>query len=167
MSNKTEKAKRREQRAQERQVLDAFLANAIGALRKLCGQDLREMRDKFPGHPLPCKSCAFRSAYDSEQGYDKTVMGLLHVLVSGQPFYCHVDPKTNEPFPVINGEYGVLQAMQAGKKVSLCAAWSALAMRDKEEFIGLIADSIMGKPTERPTPKRLRDQILRITEGLD
>jgi len=156
MSAKTKKKLRKVERA----VVDAFLLKAMGGLRKMVGQDLKERRRRFPDHPLPCSTCAFRSSTDSWKGMNRTVAWLLGSLLSDQPFYCHVSPVTGKPFQIVEGEYGVAQARQAGESVSLCAAWSSICTRSQDEIIGIIADATADSAVPRPIDQELKEHIL-------
>jgi len=160
MSGRQIKRQRRKQREQEQQDIHQFLFETVGQLRRILGPELRCLRDMFPNHRLPCDTCAFRAATDDSEGQERTFLGLLATLVSGQTFYCHVDPETGEPFPPNErGDYSVEEAVQAGRAVNPCAGWMTLQSHPPEHYIGLVADVIAKGPVPRPVPEPLRSTI--------
>ncbi len=135
MSGKATKWKR----YQDKRMAHSFLLGVMARFRKWLAADLPRQGQAFPAQKLMCKTCAFRSATDDWKGMEVTVLGFMNAMREGKPFYCHVDPRTGEDFPIINGKYLVPEAMAMGKPVDVCAGWSAVAHRTPEEVTRLIA----------------------------
>jgi len=164
MSNKAAKKARRLQHEATSAEVHASLLRVIVSLRTMLAKDLKQARQRFPNHALPCNTCAFRTTTDSWEGTDTTVLLLLGALLTGSPFYCHVNPQTGEAFPTINGEYGVKEAMADGEPVNRCAGWGAISGHSREEIIGVIADALAEKPVPRPVDPGLQQKIMGLVE---
>jgi hypothetical protein len=159
MSGKAARAERKLTEQQAKHLIAEFTQAAMKAMRRWCGEDLKRQRERFPDQALPCSTCAFRAFTDDWQGTEKTTINLLCALLSDHPFYCHVSPVTGEAFPIVNGDYAVGEAVDAGEPVSLCQAWTAIAHRSKDDIYRLIAESMAGHPMPGEVPPEFKAHI--------
>lgn len=161
MSHKTAK---RERQAQKREML-VFVGRLIANFRKALGPTWNDERTRFPDQKPPCETCAFRVFTDAWKGYEKTVFSLAGCLVTGRPFYCHVNPTTGQPFPRdAAGEYRVQEAVDASKDVSLCAGWATLQTLPEDTRIRMVAEAVTGEQLQGEVTEEFRRHLRKLPE---
>lgn len=163
------KDERREIRAQDKAELDRLLLEGMRRLRVIMANKLKARLGADPEARKPCHTCAFRSSTDVMQGFDTTAVLLLGALMGGKPFYCHEDPQTGEPFPLINGSYGVQEAMAVGDPVDTCAGWEAVKDSTPDDIARIFAEVILGRPLkfgETAIVDHLRENMSKFSDEL-
>jgi hypothetical protein len=96
---------------------------ALGAqLARFFDLEQPKVEARFPGSTERCKSCAFRLG-TFPNGCPETVVDAFNCIISGNPFYCHMDMKDGQPTKLCTG-WAVLQ----GSEIA-----DAMAKKTKED----------------------------------
>ena len=138
----------RERRKREtRAYIGRFLRTYIGVLRGI----LKRRAPDLPADARrPCHSCAFNPSTDTLPGFEKTMLGLIRSLDTGEPFYCHeglpTDPATGEWY------YDPREPLPAR-----CAGWEAIADDPDAKRAGVRAIATVGAPPKRVRLRRSHD----------
>lgn len=111
-----------------------YLLNVIQVLRREFAARLKLLRTRFPGHKLPCETCAFRTSTDDWEGFDQTAINFVAALCSGpgHAFYCHHDMKQDKtgqwipPMRLVNLPGGKRRLVPDERRLTICVAWSVL-----------------------------------------